>query len=284
MSRPCGLDLALGKAQELALGAGEILGDWSGRLASEQIGSKSAQRDLVTAADLASEEFLLQHLREAFPEDGFLAEESASEQVGGPTKDAVWCIDPLDGTVNFVHQLPMYAVSIARLRDGLPELAVVHLPRLQETFTAIRGGGAFLNGQPIQVSTTTRPLEALYATGFPYRRHLLADNNLENFQRMFLHQRGIRRMGSAAIDLAYLAAGRLDAFWELHLSPWDVAAAGLLVQEAGGVVDTLRPGGDWVFGGNLIAGPSELVEATRELLLEGRGPEYPNLGDRETSA
>ena len=280
MNDPLDSAMVLAKAEELAAGAGEILLDWSGRLASDQIGSKSAKRDLVTEADLASEAYLLKHLGDAFPADAFLAEESASEPMRNPDAELMWCIDPLDGTVNFVHELPMFAVSIARLRRGVPEIAVVHLPRLQETFTAIRGGGAFLNGKPIQVSNSSRPLDSLFATGFPYRRHLLADNNLENFNRMFLHQRGIRRMGSAAIDLAYVAAGRLDAFWEMHLSPWDVAAAGLLVQEAGGVVDTLRPGGDWVFDANLIAGPAKLVEATRQILAENRGDDFPNLGDR----
>lgn len=278
------LDLApvLAKAEALALGAGELLLDWSGRLASDQIGSKSAKRDLVTEADLASEAYLLKHLGEAFPEDSFLAEESAGEPMPNPNAESMWCIDPLDGTVNFVHELPMYAVSIARLRRGVPEIAVVHLPRLQETFTAVRGGGAYLNGKPIQISKSKKPLESLFATGFPYRRHLLADNNLENFNRMFLNQRGIRRMGAAAIDLAYVAAGRIDAFWEMHLSPWDVAAAGLIIQEAGGVIDTLHPGGDWVFDANVIAGPAELVEATRRILSEGRGDDFPNLGDRES--
>lgn len=282
MSAEQNLHAVLAKAEELAVRAGKILLDWSGRLASNQIGSKSAARDLVTEADLASEAFLLKHLAEAFPEDAFLAEESADQAMPNPSAASMWCIDPLDGTVNFVHQLPMYAVSIARLTHGIPDVAVVHLPRLQETFTAVRGGGAFLNGERIEVSSSSKPLESLFATGFPYRRHLLADNNLENFNRMFLHQRGIRRMGSAAIDLAYVAAGRIDAFWELHLSPWDVAAAGLLVQEAGGIVDTLRPGGDWIFDGNLLAGPACLVEATRSLLAEGRGEDFPNLGDRET--
>jgi len=282
MSDPKHLNTVLAKAEELACGAGEILLDWSGRLAADQIGSKSAARDLVTEADLASEAYLLKHLAEAFPADTFLAEESATDSTQNPFAESMWCIDPLDGTVNFVHQLPMYAVSIAHLTHGIPDVAVVHLPRLQETFTATRGGGAFLNGERIKVSANSKPLESLFATGFPYRRHLLADNNLENFNRMFLHQRGIRRMGSAAIDLAYVAAGRIDAFWELHLSPWDVAAAGLLVQEAGGIVDTLRPGGDWVFDANLIAGPASLVEATRALLAEGRVENFPNLGDRET--
>lgn len=283
MTNPRDLDAELATIRELAIGAGEILLDWSGRLATDQVGSKSAQRDLVTAADLASEAYLLEHLRAAFPEDGFLAEESSEEKLPEGFEH-VWCIDPLDGTVNFVHQLPMYAVSIARLHQGKPDLAVVHLPRLNETFTARRGGGAFLNGEPMRISDSEVPLQSLFATGFPYRRHLLADNNLENFNRMFLHQRGVRRMGSAAIDLAYVAAGRIDAFWELHLSPWDAAGGALLVQEAGGVVDTLQPGGDWLFGRNLIAGPTTLVEATRALLQEGRGPDFPNLGDRPVDA
>lgn len=267
---------------DIATQAGKILLDWHGRLARTDVGSKSAARDLVTAADLASEEFILKSLRKAFPQDRFLAEESATESTS--TEGTVWCIDPLDGTVNFVHGLPMYAVSIARLRNGEPDLAVVHLPCLNETFHARRGGGAWLGSRQISVSAATKPVESLLATGFPYRRHLLADNNLENFQRLFLHQQGIRRMGSAATDLAYVAAGRLDGFWELHLSPWDVAAGVLLVKEAGGVADTIVPGGDCLFGGNLLAGPPQLVEGLREILLEGRGADYPDLGDSAPSA
>ena len=262
---------------DIAEQAGKILLDWRGRLARTDVTSKSVARDLVTAADLASERFIVESLHRSFPQDEVLAEESASKP--NTSKGTVWCVDPLDGTVNFVHGLPMYAVSIARLRDGKPDLAVVHLPRLGETFHARRGGGAWYGSRQIQVSRASKPLESLLATGFPYRRHLLADNNLENFQRMFLHQQGIRRMGSAASDLAYVAAGRLDGFWELHLSPWDVAAGGLLVAEAGGVVDTIVPGGDWLFGGNLIAGPAALIEGMRALLLDGRGRDYPNLGD-----
>ncbi|MCP4094082.1 MAG: inositol monophosphatase [Planctomycetes bacterium] len=267
---------------EIAEKAGELLLDWSGRLARSDVGSKSAARDLVTAADLASEEFILNSLSEAFPGDSFMAEESATETQA--SQGTVWCVDPLDGTVNFVHGLPMYAVSIARLVDGVANLAVVHLPRLGETFYARRGGGAWLGSRQISVSNASEPVKSLLATGFPYRRHLLADNNLENFQRMFLNQQGIRRMGAAATDLAYVAAGRLDGFWELHLSPWDVAAGALLVQEAGGVVDTIVPGGDFLFGGNLIAGPPQLVEGMRTLLLEGRSANYPDLGDRPLEA
>lgn len=265
-------------AEELARGAGRILNSWWERLASADVAFKSAERDLVTAADLESEAFVLAGLRRAFPADAVLAEESGA--AGSDEAEGTWYLDPLDGTVNFVHRLPMVAVSLARVVRGRPEVAVVHLPRLDETFVAVRGGGATLNRRPIRVSATERPLEALLATGFPYRRHRLRDHNLENFQRLFLHQRGIRRMGSAACDLAYVAAGRLDAFWELHLSPWDVAAGGLLVAEAGGTVDTIVPGGDWLHGRNLIAGPPVLTEALRAILRAGRDDSYPDLRER----
>jgi myo-inositol-1(or 4)-monophosphatase len=264
-------------AEELARGAGRILASWWERLGAADVGTKSAERDLVTAADLASEEFLLEGLRRAFPGDAVLAEESGAAGAAGAA--ATWYVDPLDGTVNFVHRLPMVAVSLARVVAGRPEVAVVHLPRLGETFVAVRDGGATLDGRPLRVSATSAPREALLATGFPYRRHFLRENNLENFNRLFLHQRGVRRMGSAASDLAYVAAGRLDAFWELHLAPWDVAAGALLVAEAGGVVDTIVPGGDWLHGRNLIAGPPALVEALRALLRAGRGDDYPDLGE-----
>lgn len=264
-------------AEDLARGAGRILTAWWERLQAADVGTKSAERDLVTAADLASEAFLLEGLRRAFPGDAVLAEESGA--AGAADAPATWYVDPLDGTVNFVHRLPMVAVSLARVVRGRPQVAVVHLPRLDETFVAVQGGGATLDGRPIRVSATAAPREALLATGFPYRRHFLRENNLENFNRLFLHQRGVRRMGSAACDLAYVAAGRLDAFWELHLAPWDVAAGGLLVAEAGGEVDTIVPGGDWLHGRNLIAGPSPLVAELRALLRAGRGDDYPDLGE-----
>ncbi len=267
----------LEQAARLARRAGALLLEMRGKLAAGDVASKSAARDLVTVADVASEELLVDGLQRAFPNDAIVAEEGGARAEGGRT----WYVDPLDGTVNFVHQLPMFAVSMGAYRDGEPELAVVHLPLLGECFTAARGHGAWLNGDPIRVSTAGSLDQSVLATGFPYRRHLLADNNLENFNRLFLHQRGVRRMGSAASDLAYVAAGRLDAFWELHLSPWDVAGGALLVREAGGVVDTIEPGGDWLHGRSLLAGPAALVEPMRALLLEGRGPGYPPLGDRE---
>ena len=269
---------SLRTVEAIARAAGaELMRHFDG-LDADAIQSKSAARDLVTAADLASERVVMDGLREAFPGDGFLAEESGAQNADA---EHVWCIDPLDGTTNFVHRLPMFGVSIARLTAGVPDLAVVFLPRLFESFTAARGQGAFLNGEPIQVSATQDLMQALLATGFPYRRQFLLDNNLENFSRLFLKQRGVRRMGSAAADLAYVACGRLDAFWELHLQPYDVAAGGLLVQEAGGLCDTIVPGGDWVFGRNVVAGPEALVAGLREVLLEGRDEDYPPLGEKD---
>ncbi len=267
----------LEQAARLARRAGALLLEMRGKLAAGDVASKSAARDLVTVADVASEELLVDGLRRAFPSDAIQAEEGGGRAEGERT----WYVDPLDGTVNFVHQLPMFAVSMGCFRGGQPELAVVHLPVLGECFTAARGHGAWLNGARLQVSRTRSLDEAVLGTGFPYRRHLLLDNNLENFNRLFLRQRGVRRMGSAASDLAYVAAGRLDAFWELHLSPWDLAAGALLVMEAGGVVDTIVPGGDWLHGRNLLAGPSALVEELRAALREGRGDDYPPLGERE---
>ncbi|MCX8229371.1 MAG: inositol monophosphatase family protein [Planctomycetota bacterium] len=263
-------------AQVAARKAGNLLLEWSKRLTAEEVRSKSVSRDLVTEADLASEAILISALKEVFPEDGFLAEETGSENLEAPH---VWYVDPLDGTNNFVHGLPMYAVSLARVTNGVPDVAVVFIPRLQEMFTATKGGGSFLNDRRIEVSGTTELLEAMLATGFPYRRHKLLENNLENFQRLFLQQRGVRRMGSAACDLAYVACGRLDAYWELHLSPYDVAAGGLLVSEAGGTVDTIFSGGSWLHGKNILAAPPDLLGKLRDVLQDGRDSSYPPLGE-----
>jgi myo-inositol-1(or 4)-monophosphatase len=267
-----------GTAERIAREAGAILMRHFEQLDAAEIHSKSAARDLVTAADLASEKWIVQALREAFPDDGFHAEESGLENVDA---EHVWYIDPLDGTVNFVHSLPMFAVSIARVTAGQPDIAVVYLPRLDECFRATLGGGATRNDKAIQVSRSTQLLDSVLSTGFPYRRQFLLDNNLENFNRLFLKQRGVRRMGSAASDLAYVACGRLDAFWELHLGPYDVAAGGLLVAEAGGEVDTIVSGGDWIHGRNIVAGPPALLRELRSVLLEGRDSSYPPLGERD---
>jgi myo-inositol-1(or 4)-monophosphatase len=262
--------LALAVAEAAAREAGALLLEQFGRIDRARVRSKSAARDLVTAADVASERSIVARLRAAFPDDAIEAEEEvhdAAEAPGAPDRPR-WFVDPLDGTVNFVHGLPAFAVSIARYRGRgagfAPEVAVVHLPRLGETFTAEAGRGARIDGEPIAVSETRELGEAILATGFPYRRHLLAHNNLENFGRFFLDVRGMRRMGSAAMDLAYVAAGRYDGFWELHLAPHDVAAGALLVREAGGIVRDADGGEDWLRGGHIVAANAGLFEAIRE--------------------
>jgi myo-inositol-1(or 4)-monophosphatase len=258
------LDVALAAARE----GGEVLMGFFGRLDASRIDRKSSMRDLVTEADVAAERCLVARLREAFPGHAIESEEEVRDVQDGRPR---WFLDPLDGTVNFVHGLPLFAVSMGLYVNGLPQLAVVHAPRLQETFYALSGSGAFVeseDGPPVRLSVSpTRELsEAILATGFPYRRGELEHDNLANFQELFYSVRGLRRMGSAAIDLAYTAAGRFDAFWELHLAPHDVAAGALLVREAGGIVTDFQGGEDWLRGGRIVAGGPQLHPVLRARL------------------
>jgi myo-inositol-1(or 4)-monophosphatase len=251
---PTVLEQARAVALEAAREAGGILLRFLGRLDRARIATKSAARDLVTEADLESERSLVARLRSAFPEHAIEAEEAVRDAASSSPR---WFLDPLDGTVNFVHGIPCFAVSLGLFADGEPEVAVVHAPRLAETFHAVRGGGAFLGEERLSVSPCRALPGAVLATGFPYRRTDLRANNLANFAGLFHDVRDLRRMGSAALDLAYVAAGRLDAFWELHLAPHDVAAGALLVREAGGVVTDLDGRDDWLRGGHILAaGPA----------------------------
>ena len=256
----------LSVARRAALDAGDLLLGYLGRLSSAQVSSKSAARDLVTEADVAAERLIVARLREAFPTHRIEAEEEIHDAQDDAPR---WFLDPLDGTVNFVHQIPAFAVSLALYVAGEPQIAVVHLPRFGETFTAIRGLGARLNGGEIHVSKATDLGESILATGFPYRRNELRHSNLENFNRFFYRVRGMRRMGSAALDLAYVAAGRIDGFWELHLSPHDVAAGALLVREAGGVVTDADGGENWLRGGTIVAAGPGIHETIRAEIEHG---------------
>lgn len=251
-------------AEQAARAAGEILMQHLGKLVASEIGSKDVERDLITKADLASERCLVELLRKACPDHAIEAEEETRDALD-PTRPR-WFLDPLDGTINFVHEIPAFAVSMGLYLDQVPQVAVVHAPRLAETFTAVRGGGAHLNGKPISVSDTERLGEAILATGFPYRRGQLEHDNLANFGRFFHDVRGMRRLGSAALDLAYVAAGRFDGYWELHLAPHDVAAGALLVREAGGVVTDADGADDWLRGGHIVAAGPKLVGTLRERL------------------
>lgn len=203
------------------------------RFQGEQLvrNTKSNARDLVTRVDLESEARIKELLLGAFPNDGFEGEET--EAVAGDGRQ--WIVDPLDGTVNYVHGMPAYAVSIALAVDGELVLGVILDSAKGDLFTAVQGGGAWMNGARIRVSGCPSLDQAMVATGFAYKPEERAEN-LELFTRVLPLARCVRRPGAAALDLAYVAAGRLDGFWELHLSPWDVAAGTVLVREAGGTV------------------------------------------------
>lgn len=235
--------------RSLAEGAGKILLRRWQRLGAGDIDFKG-RRDMVTRADLESEAWLVAQIRRRFSRDTIVTEEVSQEATGSRR---CWYLDPLDGTTNFVHGHPFFAVSIGVAEEGVLRWAAVHAPRLEETFLAERGRGATCNGRRIQVSRTSRLIRSLLATGFAYRRHEIEDNNLDHFASLLLRIQGIRRCGVASLDLAYVAAGTLDGFWELHLEPWDVAAGALLVEEAGGRVSGLRPGEDWLRGGRILA-------------------------------
>lgn len=251
-------------ALEAARAAGEIQLAYFERLDRSRIGSKSAARDLVTEVDLASERCLVERLRAAFPAHSIESEEAVRD---APARGPRWFLDPLDGTVNFVHGLPSFAVSLGLLVDGQPEVGVVHAARLGETFHAVRGGGAFLGQRRLAVSRAASLAEALLATGFPYRRQDPRTNNVANFTGLIGEVRDLRRMGSAALDLAYVAAGRFDGFWELGLAPHDVAAGALLVREAGGLVSDLEGGEDWLRSGRIVAAGAGLHATLRARLV-----------------
>ena len=211
--------------------------------------------DFVTEVDRAAEQAIIEVLRDAFPGHGILAEESGES---GPESEFTWIIDPLDGTTNFIHGMPQYAVSIAQTKNGVLEHAVVYDPNTNEMFTASRGAGAFLNDRRIRVSRRTRLNESLIGTGFPFRQFDHVDAYLAMFKELTQKTAGIRRPGAASLDLAYVAAGRFDGFWEMGLSPWDMAAGVLLIQEAGGLVSDLSGEANYLTTGNLVAGTPKI--------------------------
>lgn len=210
------------------------------------------KNDLVTDADLAAEEAILEVIREAFPQDQIMAEESAEEQVL-PEK-RTWLIDPIDGTTNFAHGFPVFCVSIAFWEQQQAKVGLVLEVNMDECFTAVRGGGAFLNGEKIEVSTIKDAKHSMIGTGFPYNDLSLVKNYLRFFEWLMHRTQGVRRPGSAAYDLCCLACGRYDGFYEYALNPWDIAAGSLIVKEAGGIVTDWQGGENWLFGERIVAG------------------------------
>jgi len=223
------------------------------------------KNDFVTQVDKAAEQAIIGILRTAYPEHSILAEESGDTP--GARPEYRWVIDPLDGTTNYIHGFPQYCVSIALEHKGVLAHGVVYDPGKNELFTASRGRGAFLDDRRIRVSKCTRLQDALVGTGFPYREVSRLDRYLAQMRTLTVSAAGLRRAGAAALDLAYVAAGRLDAFWELGLSRWDMAAGALLIQEAGGLVGDLQGGPDYLDKGEIACGTPkvlpELLEALR---------------------
>jgi myo-inositol-1(or 4)-monophosphatase len=241
--------------------AGEIIVRSLNRLESLTITSKG-RNDFVTEVDRVAEQEIIATIRRHHPHHAFLAEESGRSG----ESETLWIIDPLDGTTNFLHGFPVFAVSIACQIKGRLEHAVVYDPMRQELFTASRGAGAHVDNHRMRVSKARTLEGALIATGFPYRANTrYLDAYLGMLRAVALEVAGVRRPGSAALDLAYVAAGRVDAFWEIGLSPWDTAAGTLLIQEAGGRIGTLT-GAEYVQQGHIVAGTPKVYTALLELL------------------
>ena len=220
----------------------------SARFTEASVERKSLN-NLVSYVDKTAESRLVEGLGRLLPEAGFIAEEGTGERRAGLN----WIIDPLDGTTNFVHGIPCYCISVGLGgSDGMLLGVVLEVTR-NESFTAWKGGGAHLNGLPIRVSQRDRLQDSLLATGFPYDDFGREAQYMELLRALMHNSRGIRRLGSAAADLAYVACGRFEAFYEYGLNPWDVAAGALLVQEAGGTVTDFINGGDWLFGEEIVA-------------------------------
>jgi len=236
-------------AVRAARSAGNVIIRNLGKLESLTIHSKD-RNDFVTEVDQKAEQEIIAILRRAFPDHAILAEESGRSD----GNDFQWIIDPLDGTTNFLHGFPQFAVSIALRHKGRLEQGVIYDPMRQELFTATHGGGAMLDDRRIRVAKRDSLEGALLGTGFPFKSQQHLDAYLDMFRALFPRTAGIRRPGAAALDLAYVAAGRLDGFWEIGLSIWDMAAGVLLIQEAGGLSSDFVGGHDYLESGNIVAG------------------------------
>ncbi|MFA6580625.1 MAG: inositol monophosphatase family protein [Paludibacter sp.] len=234
---------------EIARSAGKFMADERRSFDSSKIETKGLH-DLVSYVDKESEKQIIEQLQNLLPESGFIAEEGTNSKQG---EHYNWVIDPLDGTTNYIQGVPVYAVSIGLLEDEELVLGVVYEVGRDECFYAWKNGGAYLNGQSIHVSDRGDIHDALLATGFPYNDFSKLEVYMEILKWTMTHARGVRRLGSAATDLAYVACGRFDAFWEYDLKPWDVAAGAVIVKEAGGTVTDYKGESDFLFGREIVA-------------------------------
>lgn len=248
----------LNTAVQAARKAGRLITQSFDRIDTLTITEK-AQNDFVTEVDKASENSIIETLRKSYPDHKIIAEESGVSDDG--KDDFVWIIDPLDGTANFIHSLPHFAVSIALRYQGKLHQAVVYDPMRNELFTASRGNGAMLNDRKIRVSQSQHLKHALIGTGFPFRHPECFEEFLATFKTLFPQTGGMRRAGAAALDLAYVGTGRLDGYFEAKLQPWDIAAGALIVKEAGGLVGDFDGQESYLETGNIIAANSKIFKA-----------------------
>lgn len=254
---------------EVAVQAAQKAAEVVRRFESERDGMSVRHKekfDLVTDADVASEETIKAHIASHFPADAFLGEETSL--VDPERSGRCWIVDPIDGTTNFAHGLPPYCISIALYENGRPLVGVVLEVARNEMFTAHKGGGAFLNGRPIHVTETTDPVQSLVATGFPVTDGTDYTDLLAMGEQVLIRTQGFRRPGSAAFDLCAVAAGRVDVYYEIGLKPWDVAAGVLIASEAGAVVTDMDGGQDWLLGRRIIVGNPAIHAWTLDLLAE----------------
>jgi myo-inositol-1(or 4)-monophosphatase len=242
--------------------AGELMVRQLNQLEALKVVDKG-RNEFVTQVDEAAEAAIIEVIRDHYPEHSILAEEGGSQG----EHEYQWIIDPLDGTTNYLHGFPVFSVSIAVARAGELEHGVVYDPLRQEIFSASRGQGAQLDGRKIRVSKRTHLQQSLIATGLPYRENLKhMDSYLQMLRAVMLETVGIRRPGSAALDLCYVAAGRVDGFWELGLSKWDIAAGALIIREAGGRISDFRGGDGYLESGNVVTGNPKIYAALSKLL------------------
>jgi myo-inositol-1(or 4)-monophosphatase len=243
--------------------AGSIINRASFDLESVAVTTKR-KNDFVTEVDKAAEVAIIETITQSYPTHGILAEESGAS--GKQDAEYLWIIDPLDGTTNFIHGFPQYSVSIGVQHKGVLTQSVVFDPVRNELFTASRGRGAYVNDKRIRVSQRIGLKEALIGTGFPFREIAYFDEYMAMFRAVTRETAGIRRPGSAALDLAYVAAGRLDGFWEIGLSPWDVAGGALLIQEAGGLITNLHGEQDFLHAGHVVCGSPKVFAPLLQLI------------------
>ncbi len=250
-------------AEAAARAAADFIRPHAGRLSADDLRAKGTH-DLVTFVDEGSQRIILDHLRQSFPDDEVVGEEGADHVAERLGRGRVWIVDPLDGTTNFAHGVPPYAVSIGLRVDGRGAVGVVLDVASGELFSAARGDGLTVSGEPARVSETDRLDDALLATGFPFRDYRYVEGYLRTFEAAIRSTRGVRRHGAAAIDLAWTAAGRFDGFFEAGLAPWDVAAGVVLVEAAGGRVAGLWDGADPVATGGVVASCPGVFDALAE--------------------